>query len=133
MHPLMALNPACSSLKILLMDCLNCCSRTLQMIFPSTDKRLIPLQLPHIDRSPFLGSFMMIPFFQVSGTFSSSHTSLKSFIRALALMMGSAFNMYAVILSSPGSPISFCLPDGLLDALLCDASQVSSLYENLCF
>ena len=109
-HERPLLNPACSSLSHLSTPCGILWSRTLQKIFPGTDRRLIPLQLPHTERSPFFGSFTMMPFFQSSGTFSSSHAWLNSFTSICALRCRSALSMSAVRRSSPGAlfPL-FCL------------------------
>ena len=100
-HPLPLLNPACSSRNVLSKACLIRCRRTLQNNFPGTDRRLIPLYLPNTDRSPFFGNFTMVPFCHASGTFSSYHTLLKSYLRAPALATGSAVNMSADTLSFP--------------------------------
>ena len=46
-----------------------------RIIYSKMDSKLLPLQLPHTDRSPFLGTCMVTPFFRASGTVSFSHTS----------------------------------------------------------
>ena len=107
-QPLPRLKPACSQCPFNGLP--RSLRRTLQKIFPDTDRRLMPLQLPHADRSPLFGSLTMMPLFHASGTFSSSHTLLHSFFKDLALVVGSAFNMSAVTLSSPGALFPFvCL------------------------
>ena len=75
-------------------------------IYSRTDRRLMPLLLPHEDASPFLGNFAMMSFFHASGTFTS-HALLKSSSSANALLVWPAFNLSAVILSSPGALFPF--------------------------
>ena len=65
----------------------------MQNSFSGTDRRLMPLQLYQIDRSPFFDTSIMIPFCHASDTFSQ--TLLNRFLRTLALAARSAFNMSA--------------------------------------
>ena len=91
--------PVCFSLRILSTFVLILCKRT-QNTFPGTDKGFIPRQLPHCDKSPFLGSLIMISFCQSLGTSSFVQTMLKSPTRHLGLVAGYALSMSEVIPSS---------------------------------
>ena len=66
--------PACSSRSRLSRLVFSLFVKTL----PGMDSNIIPRQLPQDDGSPFSGSFTRCPFFQSSGTFSSSQILLKS-------------------------------------------------------
>ncbi|XP_059153660.1 uncharacterized protein LOC131939394 [Physella acuta] len=68
LHDLLALKPACSSRRIPPIPFLILCNKTLQKIFPGTDRRLMPLQFSQTLRSPFLANLIVIPRFQESRT-----------------------------------------------------------------
>ena len=103
-HPLPFLKPACS--------CVSCWSTALDyvgwwsiftIILLGTDKRVIPRQLLHFLRFPFLGIFTIIPSDEFSGIFFSSHIAVKSGGSSLAASSVSAFNNSALRSSCPGA------------------------------
>ena len=75
------------------------------MIFPITFAvvgiSVIPLQFPHLVRSPFFDSFAVSPLFQSVGTFSSIHTFLIIFCIFTVVVSMFACRSSAVILSTP--------------------------------
>ncbi len=62
---------------------------------------VIPLQFPHWPRSPFFGSFAIIPFFQSVCISSSFQICFNSFKRASADTLSPALNASGGMLSTP--------------------------------
>lgn len=82
MHSLLCQNPVCSSHRFLSVTFLIFCSRTLQ-IFPGTCNEFMPLQL--LAKSSFFTSFTVMPFFHVSGTYSSCHPLPSKYLHLFCL------------------------------------------------
>ena len=68
-----------------------------------SDSNVIPLQLLQRWRSPFFGSFTIIPLFQSLGITSFVHISLKRSVKALHAKCMSVLSISAQMLSVPGA------------------------------
>ena len=68
----------CSSLSVLSSAVLKFSSTILDNTFPGKDSSIIPPKLLQDDKSPFVGSLTMFPFFQSSDTCSWSQILLRS-------------------------------------------------------
>ena len=77
LHDLPARNPACSSLSNASTSFCSLFNSTLQKTFPSTDSKVIPLQLLQSLRHPFFGNGTMTPCLHSFGTSSVCHIVLK--------------------------------------------------------
>jgi len=73
-HPLPFLNPHCDSGRIFSATTCSLSCRILANTFPTTSSRLMPRQLSHSCRSPFLGMGTTSACFQSSTTSPSLHT-----------------------------------------------------------
>ena len=93
------LNPACSSLNLLFTPFLILSIITLPNTLLGIDVNVIPLQLSHSFRSPFLGNLTLSPCFHVFGTSSLSQIVSNRSASQLTVVSMSTFNNSPVILS----------------------------------
>ena len=122
MHNLLVLNTACSSLSCLSTLVFRRSSRILGSIFEGNDSSCIPLQLLQSLRSPFLGSFTMMPDLHSSGILFSSHICLRSICITSAAALLSALSASGGMLSAPGA-----FPDLIFEMALWISSMVMGL------
>ena len=99
------LKPACSSLRVSstrIMQSMNYI--TLPITFAGTDNNVMPRQLPHSVRFPFLGSLTINQSqFLSSGITSTSNTVRNRSSRTHAVVFMSAFSSFVVIVSIPAA------------------------------
>ena len=77
--------------------------------FPGTEKSVIPLQLGHSLRFPFLGNFIRCPRFQSLGISSEVQIFLKRTYNALLVMVVSIFKASGGISSGPAALLALSL------------------------
>ena len=81
------------------------------------DNKVMPRQLLQFPKSPFFGSLIIVPVFQLSGVFFSSHILWKIWHRILGVSCSSAFSIYVQTLSLPGAfPFFWALMASLTSA-----------------
>ncbi|KAG7297574.1 hypothetical protein JYU34_019619 [Plutella xylostella] len=102
-HDRPALKPACSLRSPSSIGAAIRCNSTLHSIFKHVGNRFMPLQFPQLVRSPFLGSFIIRPSFQLSGTSSFSQIFWKSENRTSADTSAFALKASTGIPSLPGA------------------------------
>ena len=96
----------------------------LQKTLLAMDKRVIPLELSQLLKSPFLGSFVITPLHQSSGIVSSIQIARNRSDKYLVEVSKSAFKISAWIRSIPGDLLDF--KDSI--ALLTSASVGASTF-----
>ena len=95
-------------------------------ILPGIDNKVIPRQLPHSERLPFLGSFTITPFLQSSGTSSVIQHLFSNFSKASIIASPPSFISSAVIWSLPAALLFLSFLIAILISSLVMASVLTS-------
>ena len=97
------LKPACSSLNMLSTASCSLAIIAQPMTCAGTVSNIMPRQLPHSVKFPFLDSFTISPQFRSSGMTSTSHTVRNRSCRTHAVVSVSAFSSSGIMVSIPAA------------------------------
>ena len=100
-------NPACSCQRFVSTAVCSHWSRTIEKVFPGTDRRVMPHQLPNLLRLPFFNSFTMTLPFQSFGTCASVQHLFSSHVNSLMIFWLLYFINSTVIQSKPWALLFF--------------------------
>ncbi|CAH4031726.1 unnamed protein product [Pieris brassicae] len=102
-HERLGRKPACSMRRRGSTAADNLSKIILQKTLEGAESKVIPLQLLHWLRSPFLGTVIRRPLFQSSGSFSLAQIFPIKGVSVSTVVARSAFNISAAIKTSPGA------------------------------
>ena len=119
MHPLALRNPACSSRSLLSMASFILSRIILQNTLLGMERSVIPRQLSHFWRFPFLGTLTIRPLVQSLGMFSPFQIVWKRVVRALEDVSRSTFSISAWMESIPAAlPVFKALMDFITSSVV---------------